>query len=89
MLPHGRGVDRVGEAQGRGGGQRGPGGGRVPAPRSALRPAPVPAAAAVGARQAAPLEGVVINHAATRKAARDAAWRATPEATMFRAISGG
>jgi hypothetical protein len=36
-----------------------------------------------------PLEGVVLDAAAARKRARDAAYRSTPEAAMFRAISGG
>jgi hypothetical protein len=47
----------------------------VPAPRPALSRAPVPAAAAVSAGQDAPLEGVVLDPVARRKAARDAAYR--------------
>jgi len=64
-----------------------PAAGRVPAPRRALRPAPVPAAA--GARQARPARGRRDQPRRNEEAARDAAWRATPEATIFRVISGG
>jgi hypothetical protein len=50
---------------------------------------PSPAAAGPEDGAAEPLEGVVVDAAAARKAARDAAYRSTPEAAMFRAISGG
>ena len=59
----------------------------APRPRPAIAPArAVPTAAA---EPDAPLEGVVLTDAEWRKAARDAAYQATPEAAMFRAFSGG
>lgn len=44
-------------------------------------------AAAGAAQETAPLEGIVLDHAAARKLARDAAWRASPDAIMERAIN--
>jgi hypothetical protein len=62
-------------------------------PRPAIEPPPrrVPAASDAGPEPAAEpeLEGVVLSAAEARKAARNAAYRATPEAAMFRAFSGG
>ena len=64
-----------------------PAAGAVPGPRPALRPALVPAAVSAG--QGAALEGLVLDPVTARKRARDEAFRATPEAAMFRAFSGG
>jgi hypothetical protein len=54
-----------------------------PPPRRAITPQLAMAAAA------APPEGIVLDSASRPQARRDAAYRSTPEAAMFRAISGG
>ena len=55
-----------------------------PRPRAAIAATapPVPAGAA-------PLEGIVLDADALRKRARDEAFRATPDAIMWRAMNGG
>ena len=61
----------------------------VPAPpgRPAIAAAPAPPESA--AADETPLEGVVVDHVAARKRARDEAYRATPDAIMWRAMNGG
>jgi hypothetical protein len=57
-----------------------------------VMPGPQPRAALPPARSPEPepaLEGIVVDAAGARKAARDAAWRDSPDGVMMRAIMGG
>jgi hypothetical protein len=56
--------------------------------RAATRPSGL-AGLADQSGQPAPLEGVVLDPAAARKAARDAAFRASPDAALLRVLSTG